>query len=175
MFSVACFIQGATLLTEFIMGTTKQDTWIAVLAAYLTTLSILLLYLFFIKYYPGKTMVEINDEVFGPVAGKLFSAVTIYFLMSHAWLNTMEVSSFFGTYLMPETPAVAFSVLFIFVCGWAVSKGVETLTRYASLLVSSAFAILIVNGLFLLDNPCIQFSAGFIAALRKICAVCPHN
>lgn len=152
MLSVACFLQGSSLLTMFVTATTKQDTWIAVIAGYILSLPVLALYIYFIKAYPGKTFVEINEVIFGRVIGKVFSALYIFHLMSLTWLNTMQVSSFYSGYLMPETPSIVFAVMLLFVCGWAVSRGVETLTRYSFLLVLLTFLVSIGNTAALLGE-----------------------
>jgi spore germination protein KB len=48
-FSAAAFVQGSSLLTSFLVGALRQNSWLGVLAAYLLSLPMLALYLFLLS------------------------------------------------------------------------------------------------------------------------------
>ena len=74
------------------------------------------------KKYPGKTIIEINDCVFGTYIGKIFSSLYIFFFFSLAFLNANNMSGFVSSYVLPDTPTVVILFMFMFVCAWSVRK-----------------------------------------------------
>ncbi len=151
MFSVACFIQASTLLTYPIHGFAKQEAWICVLLGCLISLPIIWIYTSLAKRFPGKSLIEINDIVFGSIVGKIFSVLYIYFFLNLVFLSSRDIGNFVGGFLLPTTPLPAVLIMFLLVCCWAVRKGVKTMTSYAKLMVIIAFAVLLFNSLLLLN------------------------
>ncbi len=152
MFAIACFIQGSTLLTAFVMGITQQDTWIIVILGFFASLLLLTMYLALLKRYPGKNIMEINEEVFGPIAGKIISLFYVFFFMSLAALNTRDVGNFATGFMLTETPLIFILIIFIMVCGYAVRSGVEVLVRYGFVYTLMTAAVMIFNALFLIGK-----------------------
>ncbi|SMC90100.1 GerAB/ArcD/ProY family transporter [Papillibacter cinnamivorans] len=145
MFSVGCFIQSSTLLTSFIADVAGNEAWIAVIASYGLSMLLVRMYVKLAKLYPGKSIVQISEAVFGPVLGKILSCFYIWFFFSLAILNTSDVGFFVNNFIMPETPKMAILLMFIFVCAWAVRRGVETIMRYGQLFLIMGFSVV---GLF---------------------------
>jgi spore germination protein KB len=129
MFLVLSFLQSMILTINFVYSITNYDTWIAVLAAYVIAILFTLLYLAIGLKFPGKNLVEINDIVFGPYLGKLISASYIWFFFQYMIHYMYFFNSFWITFIMPETPRAAFLIMFVFVCGMAVRKGIEVIAR----------------------------------------------
>jgi spore germination protein KB len=129
MFLVLGFLQSMILTINFVYSITKYDTWIAVLVGFVIAVLFVLLYLQIGLTFPGKNLVQINDIVFGRYFGKLISASYIWFFFQYMIHYMYFFNSFWITYIMPETPRVAFLIMFIFVCGMAVSGGLEVITR----------------------------------------------
>lgn len=143
MFSIVCYIQGSALVFSFLTDTTKQESWIAVVAGYLISLLIVGIYAALIKMFPGESIVQINIHVFGKVFGKIVSLLYIYFFFSLAFLNTRNFDDFINGYIMPNTPAVVIAAMLLFICAWAVRQGVETMTRYSTVFVIITFMVTI--------------------------------
>ena len=152
MFSVGCFIQGSTLLTFAIHKLVKQGAWMAVIIGYMISLPILWIYISLAKRFPGKSLIEINQAVLGKILGRIFSVLYIFFFSTLAFLNTRDVGEFVGGYMLPLTPMPIVLIMFIFICCWAIRKGVKTMTRYGTLLVITTFASLLFTGLLLIQN-----------------------
>lgn len=152
MFSAGCFIQGSTLLTYGIHAFAKHEAWLGVIIGCLISLPILWTYTALAKKFPGKSLIEINDIVLGNILGKLFSVLYIFFFLTLAFLNTRDVGNFTGGYLLPVTPMPVVLILFIFVCSWAVRKGVKTMTRCGTLFVIISFAAILFNSLLLIKD-----------------------
>jgi spore germination protein KB len=129
MFLVLSFLQGMLLTINFSYAISKYATWLAVLVGFIITLLFVLLYLQIALKFPGKNLVQINDIVFGPYVGKLFSASYIYFFFEYMIHYMYFFNSFWITYIMPETPRIAFLVMLVFVSGMAVRSGIEVIAR----------------------------------------------
>jgi hypothetical protein len=43
-----------------------------------------------VKWFPGRSLFEINEEVFGPVAGKICSLAYVFFFPEPGRANTMD-------------------------------------------------------------------------------------
>ncbi len=152
MFSIVCYILGASLLTGFITGVTRQDSWISIVSGFIVSLPILGIYVALSNKFPGKNIIEITINTFGKILGSVISIFYIFFFFSLAFLNTRIMGDFMTGYIMPETPILAFFIMFIFVCAWAVRKGVETMTRYSILFFIITIATILFNFLLMINN-----------------------
>ncbi len=152
MFSVACFIQSTASFTGFTASVLKQDTWMCVISGYLVSLPIIYIYLKLSELYPKKSLIEINDCVLGPILGKIFSILYIWFFFSLVFLNANNAGAFVVNYVLPETPVISVLIMIIFVSIWAVRKGIETMTRYSALFAVVIVFFIAINTLLLLDR-----------------------
>jgi spore germination protein KB len=85
MFSVACFTQASSLLIAFISAVTMQDSWLVVLIGAVLCLPLIWLYRTLMVTFPGQNLLQVFDEVYGPVAGKSSGYHTYGFLSR--WLR----------------------------------------------------------------------------------------
>ena len=145
MFTVACFIQASSLLTAFFMSVTKQDSWIVSIIGFFIGMIFLWIYTALMKRFPNKNLVEINDLVLGPVIGKIFSCMYIYFFLTLSALNLKDMGDFVGMAIMPNTPTIVILALFMYICAWAVRSGIEIVTRYSLLFTLTASLIIIAT------------------------------
>ena len=152
MFSIACFVQGSSLISSFVTATTKQESWIVVIAGYIVSLPILGMYAALAHTFPGKSIVEISIIVFGNILGRIVSLLYIYFFFSLAFLNTEVLGGFINGFIMLKTPMIAILIMFIFVCAWAVRSGVETMTRYSVPFVIITFIMLFITSILLIKD-----------------------
>lgn len=146
---IVSFLQAMTLTINFTYTLTKQGTWLAVLAGFVLALPIALLYTAIARRFPGQNLIQINDTVFGPYAGKLISILYLWFFIQLIIHYMFFFNSFWTTYIMPETPRAAFLIMFAFVCAMAVWKGIEVIAR-CSYLFSAVVAVTIVTVTILL-------------------------
>jgi spore germination protein KB len=151
-FSIGCFMQSSTLLVGFVTATTKQESWIPVLAGIVLTLPLIWIYFKIADKYPGKSIIEIDDLVFGKVIGKFFSVVYILFFISLSALNATIIADFLVSSVLPETPKLAGLILFMLLCAYALSKGIETITRCSTLFTFIIIIVVVVNGILMSKN-----------------------
>jgi len=184
MFSVACFIQGSSLLTFSIHKSAKQEAWLSVIIGCLVSLPVIGLYVFLTSRYPGKGLFEINQIVLGRLVGKAFSLLYLLFFVSLAILNLDVLGNFVAGNLLPTTPMPIILAMFVFICAWAVGKGVKTLTSYGTMFVVITIVILLTTSALLikymrLDNllpvfslPVKNYMAGaHVTAMLPICEI----
>ncbi|MCX7714330.1 MAG: endospore germination permease [Clostridia bacterium] len=152
LFSIGCFIQGSTPLTSFLSSTAKKDAWIVVITGFIVSLPIIWMYTALAAKFPGKSLIKINDIVFGKILGKVFSAFYVFFFFSLCFLNINQLNGFISSSLLPETPNLAICLLFVFMCGWAARSGAEGIMRCSFLFIFITYAISILNTLLLWKN-----------------------
>ncbi len=152
MLLVLSFLQSMILTINFVYSITKYDTWISVLVAYIIAILFILLYLAIGLKFPGKNLVEINDIVFGPHFGKLISASYIWFFFQYMIHYMYFLNSFWITYIMPETPRLAFLIMFVFVCGMAVRNGIEVIARCSFIFIIIVTATILAVTVLLIPD-----------------------
>lgn len=152
MFLISCFIQAGLFPLSVAYPIAKHDTWLAVIAAFIMGIFIVLIYLALASIFPGKNLVQINDLIYGPYFGKFVSLQYIYFfiisLSGYLWF----IGDFVLTYIMPETPIVVIMIMFIFICAWAVRKGIEVIARVSVLFVFIPGVIILLTFALLLKD-----------------------
>lgn len=152
MFLIVGFLQGSGLLISFIDHTTKHDTWLVIVSAFLTSIPFVLSYLALANAFPGCNLVEISDIIYGPYLGKLVSVLYIGFFLLSLSLNMRDMADFYIGFLMPETPMLFFLIVFALVCAYAVRHGLETIANISFVLLTISFFIIAVTFILLLPN-----------------------
>ncbi len=152
MFSVCYYMQGSLLVFGFFSGITKQESWIVIVSGALICLPFIGIYIYLIRQFPGKNLMEINDLVFGKFVGKIISIMYIFFFLSIAAFNLRDVGNFVVGVLMPETPISAVLISFIFICSWAVYKGIQVIVRYSMIMTYLWIVLVFITFILLLTE-----------------------
>ena len=144
MFSVSCFLQASTLLTSFFVSISKRDSWIAVLLACVAFLPVLWVYLRLMESHPGKNLFEINDAVFGRIAGRIISAIYTSFFLTLTSLNLRDMGDFVKQTIMSRTPYVVLIGICMVMSAWDVhSGGLRQITKFGfAFTVTSLFIVI---------------------------------
>ncbi|MDD3693019.1 MAG: endospore germination permease [Oscillospiraceae bacterium] len=145
MFSITCFLRSSSLLSSFFAPISKTDSWLVVLIASVVCLPFLWAFIMLMKAFPGKNLIEINDAVFGRIAGKIISAIYLWFFLTLTSLNLRDLGGFVGKSIMLKTPQIVIITVFILLCAWAVSLGLDIVTRYSVVFVILSSIILVVT------------------------------
>lgn len=152
MFSLVIFIQGALFTIRFSYAVMYRDIWFFAIVSLLISLIFVLLYVKIMSLFPGKTIITINDLVFGAVLGKVISILYLMFFIIVAISNIRIVSDYMVGTFMTRTPYMAFAVLFVLVCMWAVYCGIETIGRLSLIFFVIVSAALISILLMVSNN-----------------------
>ena len=100
-----------------------------VLLSFAVSLPFIISYAFLAKRFPGKSLIKINDIVFGKVAGKIISLSYVLFFLLITSFNLRDVADFYTGYIMPETPSIVLIALFTLVCAFAVKRGIGAVVK----------------------------------------------
>ena len=129
VFSVALYIGGAMLLTSYVTDILSWEAWIPALLALLGSFVVFGIYIKISAYCPGMHFLQINRSVLGKHLGNVVSWLYVFFFLICACFNVFSVSSFFAGYVMPDTPLVIFTLLFVFICSRFVRLGIENIIK----------------------------------------------
>lgn len=153
--------QGLTMLILFIIGSTlvvgvsdiaKQDSWLSVILALIMALPVLLIYARLLSLYPGEDIFAILHHVFGPVVGKFFSLLYVWYAIHLGALVMRNFSEFLTEISLTKTPQYFIHFVFALLCIWAVKGGIEVLGRWASFVFNILIALLVLLQLMTLPQ-----------------------
>ncbi len=146
------FILGSTLLITMVDGIASPDTWIVMIAGFVICLPFLLIYAHLAKRFPGKSLVEMNDIIFGKVIGKVVSVVYVAYFFLLFTFNLNDAAGFYTGYVMPDTPDMVFLVIFALVCAFAVQRGITAIAKVSRITAVLAIAVVALTTLMLIGN-----------------------
>ncbi|MGE7090448.1 GerAB/ArcD/ProY family transporter [Lysinibacillus sp. NPDC048646] len=133
---VFLFSIGTTIL--IIPGTmanaVKQDAWIAAILGVVLSLLLVKLFISLGNRTPNLTFIEANEKILGKFMGKFTSVGFIFLPLLSAGELFFFIGTFMHTEVMPETPTVAFAILFSIIIIFATYLGVEVFARCAEIL-----------------------------------------
>ena len=149
---ILSFMQSMIMTVSFNFSLTKQDTWIAALAAFAITLLMVLVYTTIAQRFAGLNLVDINNEVFGAYLGKLITVLYIWFFFQLIVHYLYFFNSFWITYIMPETPRFVFVTMAVFVIAFSIRSGIEVITRCFIILSVAVLAMVFTVTLLLIKD-----------------------
>lgn len=133
---VILFITGSSILIApgTMVQLTKQDAWITAILGVGIALLLVILYNAVGSIGPSMTLVEMNEKVLGKLVGKIVTTVFLFFTLVVSSELLYFIGSFMKVQIMPETPLVAFHLLFVSVIIIGVRYGLETIARTAEII-----------------------------------------
>ncbi len=123
------FIQGSILLLSLVDSSLKQDTWVTILTSYALSIPFIVMYFSLSKQFPGKTLIEIHDIVYGKVLGKILSALYLSFFFLLYSVNIRQIVDFYNGYIFQETNPVILYLTVTLFCTYAVKKGIAAIAK----------------------------------------------
>lgn len=151
-FLIIGLIECESLTAAFISGITKQNTWVVWLVAFLIVLLMILVYTSLSERFPRKSLIQINDLIYGRYFGKIISALYIYYFGYIVAANFRYIADFFSTYIFPQTSVDIFIIAVAVVSMYAVKKGLEVIARSATVIAIIAVIVDIIITLFTLKH-----------------------
>ena len=149
--TLVMYLLGNTLVLG---GTTKaaQDSWISLLIAQGIALPLLLLEARLIRLYPGKNLFEILEAALGRVAGKIATALMVWYAVHLSALVLRSYSEFVEIVAMPETPELPLMVLLVLTCVYLAKCGVEVLGKWSQVTLYVVCSIVVLTIVLLLNQ-----------------------
>lgn len=128
-----------------------QDSWLTLLFGLAGGIVFALIYTTLCLRFPGQTLIEIYETVFGPIIGKLFSVAFLWYIFYLGAQASAIFITLLTTTVFTMTPRYVFSITWIIVSVYLCKKGIEVIARVNEpLLLVTVF--LIVGTLFLVLN-----------------------
>lgn len=152
MFLIIAIVQGSVLLISFIDSIANQDTWIIVFSSVVISIPFIISYIFLSKRFPGKSLIQINEIVYGPVLGKILSVFYILFFLLILALNFRDVVDFYNGYILSETPQMALLIVFALICAYTVKKGIRSIARLSAITVITGILVIGLTFVLLMGN-----------------------
>ncbi|MFJ7952785.1 endospore germination permease [Lysinibacillus sp. NPDC096418] len=149
---------GSTILIipSSIAQVTKQDAWIVAIISVALSFLLVKLYISVGNSTPDLSLVEANEKILGKFIGKAVSiAFTLFTFLSSGEL-LYYIGNFMQTEVMPETPTVAFVLLFMLIIMFATYLGLEVFARSAEILFSIFLFFFIIFVIFISPDIKIQ-------------------
>lgn len=153
--------QAISLITLFLIGDTlifaigseaKKSFWLAIILAGVFAIPLIFVFLNLYKTFPDKTLLEINEALFGRLLGKFLNLLFLIFVLQDVISVLRSFGEFVITVGFPETP-MAVPIIFIIILSiWASKEGIEVLGRYSqfflipvTIFITLAYVLLIPN------------------------------
>lgn len=122
------------IIPSTIASSSKQDAWIAASIGVVFSLLVVKLFLTLGNQTPTLNFIEANEKIFG----RFFGKITVIGFLSLTLFSGGELLYFIGIFMktevMPETPTLAFALLFSIIIMYAAYLGLETFARSAEIL-----------------------------------------
>lgn len=116
-------------LPYLIAGESFQDSWISVLLGTAVALPFCLVGIALANRFPEKGLEEILETILGKILGKVFGVIYAILFLYVSALVIRQLEEFFLLAIMPETPALAFRVLYVLVLALGVYEGTLAILR----------------------------------------------
>lgn len=152
VFLITAFITGASVFLNPAALYANQDLWLAVIAGLGESVVFILIYIKLVKKFPGKSMIQISEAVYGRYFGKAVAAFYLLYLLSLSLMYLRTFADFFTIVIMPQTPMLIFLVMFIIVCGSAIRQGIEVICGCNFVIIVLVIAEILLTLLLLIPN-----------------------
>lgn len=130
------------LLPSFVAREAKQDSWIAVIIATLSSVILINIILFLAARYPDKTLIQYACDILGSPLGKAVGISYILFFLITSSGVLSQIQELFVISFNPAAPVIVFGLVILLTAAYAVSKGLEVIARINQLLLPVGILIL---------------------------------
>ncbi len=141
LFTIICIIQSSTILNAVISGVLYNEAWIGIIIAIIGFIPILFIYNCYMKKYPDKNYLQICEDLFGKIIGKVIGFIYILFFILLTSFNVRDLGYFTQSTMINETPLPVILLVAIVPCCMGVKNGISTTTRYSKIFVISSVVI----------------------------------
>ncbi|SHE34143.1 spore germination protein KB [Caldanaerobius fijiensis DSM 17918] len=143
---------GSTILF-FLTPEAKQDAWIAMLVYIPAGILLQLIYTTLYYQYPDDTIVTYLPKIFGRFIGYILSIVYITYFAYLAARVLRDFAELSLIAIMPETPLIVASAMFMSAIAYTVFTGLENLARAAQIALPISIFVFITEYALLFVTP----------------------
>ncbi len=121
-----------------------RAAWLAIGVGAVEGLALVAIYTVLASRFERSNLVEISEQVLGPVLGGLASLLFLWFCYHLGTLVLQNFTDSVSALILPETPALAVKTLVIVVCGYAAQAGIEVIARSVQVVVVVYVATIVI-------------------------------
>ncbi|XGY92758.1 endospore germination permease [Bacillus sp. RS11] len=132
------------IIPSSVTSAAKQDAWIATIIGVGLSFLLVKLLVTLGNQTPTLTFTEANEKILGRFFGKLTAIGFILLSFFAAGELLYFIGTFMSTEVMPETPSMAFSLLFGIIIIYAAYQGIEVFARLAEILFPVFILVFII-------------------------------
>ena len=147
-----CNVMGTIIISGYISSVLRHEAWIAGVLGFAANLPTLFIYCALTKKHPGKGLFEINEAVFGHIAGRVLSIVYLLFFFSVCAQSVMEATNFLSYFILPDTSRLLIASFLVAGCVYSVKKGIMPLARASTIFLITMCAVMLFYGVMSLVN-----------------------
>ncbi|MDF2568052.1 MAG: spore gernimation protein [Oscillospiraceae bacterium] len=122
------FIIGSSIVTGA-GKESKQDVWISMIAAIVTSIPIYLMYAKLVKLFPDQTIFDMLYTCFGKIGGMVLNVIFILYPIHLGGIVMRNFTDFIQNVSFPETPRFVAAIFIGIVCCYILKHGPEVLGR----------------------------------------------
>lgn len=143
------FIIGSTMVLG-VGAEAKQDVWISIPLAMLIATPMLFVYARIVKLFPGNSLYDILEILYGKIFGKIISVLFIWYSLHLGSLVIRNITEFIQIVSIPETPQFILVISVGLLNIYFIKLGIEVVGRWARIIF--IFSIISIFILFALST-----------------------
>ncbi|KJS83752.1 MAG: hypothetical protein JM58_12190 [Peptococcaceae bacterium BICA1-8] len=147
IFLVMSFCLGPVLLKSIAVEAGHAD-WLAIMLGLAGGVLIAFIFTSLCIKFPGKTLVEFIEIIYGPLLGKLISLVYLFYFFLLPTLTLRLFGDFLTGLIFTQTPMVVIISLIVLICASAVRNGIEVIARCSQVLLPLTIIMLLLATIF---------------------------
>ncbi|HEX3011022.1 MAG TPA: endospore germination permease, partial [Syntrophomonadaceae bacterium] len=113
----------------FLARLVGHDMWLSGAISVITTIPFIFIVVLLGKNFPGKTIVEYSQDLFGKILGKLLGFILFLYFLATAALTVSAYIQHLTDFLLPETPFLVVTIMYLIVICYLIWQGLEVIGR----------------------------------------------
>ena len=131
-----------TYITIFNIG---QDGWISIIISSVLGLIPVCLYLYLMKYNPNMNFIELNEDLFGKVLGKIINTILAALIIFCVMLYFNNLSNFITSQYLHKTPNLFGITIFMIPVIYLVTQNITVIGRVSFILFIFGVILLLLT------------------------------
>ena len=140
------------IITYITIFKVEQDGWISIIISSILGLIPLCLYLYLMKYNPDMNFIELNEDLFGKVVGKIINTVLAALIIFCVMLYFNNLSNFITSQYLHKTPNLFGITIFMIPVIYLVTQNITVIGRVSFILFIFGVILLLLTILGLMGQ-----------------------
>lgn len=144
------------IITYITIFSVKQDGWISIIISSILGLIPLCLYLYLMKYNPNMNFIELNENLFGKILGKIINTILALLILFCIMLYFNNMSNFITSQYLHKTPNLFGIIIFMIPVVYLVIQNITVIGRVSFILFVFGVVLLLLTIFGLINQ--VEFS-----------------